>query len=253
MGYEPSVLTENRRMKYFCTVLIALFLASSLLYGQAEPPLSGVFYLEIRQTVQPEEFPRQQLRIYRMQGEALTIVIEGFDDPEAEVSVNQVLSKTCYNEIVQEAERNRLMEVGTACVAYTPVARPTLKTELKIQYKGEDQSLLFLRQAICACTAAGTGKAQQLHPEPGSSIDYAPAHSTTRLVRLDRFFAGISTPEACSLIAIRLHSQAFVLNSRNKLPIPKDRFKALDLKVLLYGLRRFPADGHHEVATPCPK
>jgi hypothetical protein len=137
MGSEPNVLTENRRMKYCCTVLIALFLASSFLYGQAEPPLSGVFYLEIRQTVQPEEFPRQQLRIYRMQGEALTIVIEGFDDPEAEAAVNYTLSKACYNDIVREAERNRLMSVGTDCVAYTPVARPMLKTELKIDYKGK--------------------------------------------------------------------------------------------------------------------
>ncbi len=137
MGSDRYVLTENRRMKYCCTVLTALFLSSSFLYSQEEPPLPGVFYLEIRQTVEPEEFPQRQLRVYRMQGEALTILIEGFDDPEAEVSVNQVLSKTCYNEIVKEAERNRLMAVGTDCVAYTPVARPALKTELKIQYKGE--------------------------------------------------------------------------------------------------------------------
>jgi hypothetical protein len=137
MGLDRSVLTENRRMKYCCTVLIALFVASFSLFSQEDPPLPGVFYLEIRQTVEPEEFPQRQLRVYRMQGEALTILIEGFDDPEAEVSVNRVLSKTCYNEILQEAERNRLMAVGTDCVAYTPVARPSLKTELKIQYKGE--------------------------------------------------------------------------------------------------------------------
>lgn len=137
MGPGPPVFTENRIMKYCSTILIALFLASTFLYGQEEPSLAGVFYLEIRQTVEPQEFPRQQLRVYRMQGESLTIVIEGFDDPEAETAINYTLSKACYNDIVQEAERNRLMSVGTDCVAYTPVARPMLKTELKIDYKGK--------------------------------------------------------------------------------------------------------------------
>lgn len=124
-------------MKYLYTVFITFFLAGSTLFSQEDPPLPGVFYLEIRQTVQPEEFPRKELRVYRLHGQSLAIVIEGFDDPEAEASVEQVLSKACYNELVKEAERNRLMAVGTNCVAYTPVARPRLKTELKIQYKGE--------------------------------------------------------------------------------------------------------------------
>lgn len=124
-------------MKYLLSFLTTFLFLYTEASAQEEPPLPGVFYLEIRQTVQPEEFPRQQLRVYRLRGQSLILIIEGFDDPETEASVEHVLSKECYDEIVNEAERNRLMDIGVDCVSYVPKARPKLKTELKIEYKGE--------------------------------------------------------------------------------------------------------------------
>lgn len=131
------VFTQNRIMTKWLLFIAFAFLMAVPARAQDAPPLPGVFYLEIRQIVQPEEFPRKSLRVYRLQGQSFQLLIEGFNDPEAEASVEHVLSKVCYNDILQEAERNRLMELGTDCQVYTPVARPKLRTELEIQYKGE--------------------------------------------------------------------------------------------------------------------
>lgn len=62
------------------------------------------------------------------------------------------------------------MAVGTHCVAYTPVARPMLKTELKIQYKGETKVCYSYDKPFVPALQQVLQKLNTCIPEPDSRI-----------------------------------------------------------------------------------
>lgn len=120
----------------FLSMLCLLFGVSLNAQEQAAEQ-QGELTIKIRQTVFPEDFTKQQLRVYRLEKGQLQILIEGFDDPEAEVSLLQKLTPESLDLLRQTIERNRVMSNYIDCRVYTPASDTRLKTEMMISYQGQ--------------------------------------------------------------------------------------------------------------------
>jgi len=127
-------------MRYFIFVFLfsALWLVVSVpLHGQAITTDS--LTIKIRQTVFPEDFTKEQLRVYRLEKGRLQILIEGYDDPEAEVSIAQEITADNLELLRQTIEQNRIMSSYIDCQVYTPASDTRLKTEMMIRYQGQSK------------------------------------------------------------------------------------------------------------------
>lgn len=127
-------------MRYFISVfLFSAFwlLALVPLYGQTT--VTDSLTIKIRQTVFPENFTKEQLRVYRLENGRLQILIEGYDDPEAEVSIEQEVTSDNLALLRQTIEQNRIMSNYIDCRVYTPASDTRLKTEMIVRYQGQSK------------------------------------------------------------------------------------------------------------------
>jgi hypothetical protein len=126
------------RITIYLSILCLLF-GASLNAQEQTAEQHDELTIKIRQTVFPNDFTKQQLRVYRLEKGRLQILIEDFNEPEAEVSLQQELAKESLDLLQQTIERERIMSSYIDCRVYTPASDTRLKTEIMIRYKGQSK------------------------------------------------------------------------------------------------------------------
>lgn len=122
---------------FYCFLFfLAAFSVRSNAQERADTQREGLI-IKIRQTVFPENFTKKQLRVYRLEKGRLHILIEGFNDPEAEINIKQKLTEESMELLRQAIERGRIMSNFIDCRVYTPASDTRLKTEMIVVYRGE--------------------------------------------------------------------------------------------------------------------
>ncbi len=122
-------------MRYHLTACFALL----LFYIAALPAQDSTqeLSIRIRQTLFPEDFTEKELRVYQIERGSVEILIEGFDDTEAEVSVQQPLTAESQRRLTRTIEDQRIMSSYIDCRVFEQSKEIRLKTELMITYKGQ--------------------------------------------------------------------------------------------------------------------
>lgn len=175
--WSPRPFYRKAFMRYFISVFLFLALFVFLpaaSFGQA--PSMDSLTIKIRQTVFPEDFTREQLRVYRLEAGRLQILIEGYDDPEAEVSVEQALTEESMELLQRTIEQNRIMSNYIDCRVYTPASDTRLKTEMMIRYQGQSKVCYSFDQGFSNELSDLLSALNQIIPEQGYRINIPRDH-----------------------------------------------------------------------------
>ncbi len=122
-------------------IILALgFFSLFTMQAQDEPEPRPELQIEIRQSQFHDDFTKRELRNYRLIGRKFTLIVEKFDDPEAEVAFDKVLDGATLFQLKQLIERNRVMDTEFGCEMISRDTRTKLKTEIRIFYEGNEVS-----------------------------------------------------------------------------------------------------------------
>lgn len=99
-------------MRYLTACFAFLFINFAALPAQDS---TRELSIHIRQTLFPEDFTEKELRIYRIERGAIKVLLEGFDDPEAEVSIQQPLTAEAEQMLIRTIEDKRIMSNYINC------------------------------------------------------------------------------------------------------------------------------------------